>query len=132
MGTWGHGNLENDYALDELADRTETLVTELLERARTKESREWDEYDYTTLFVEFEILFALEAKGLVHSTLPAATEVRTLAADYIAGWDDFADELDQPFKGKRRKQIVKTFQRFAAMCAKRESPPPKRRKKKKR
>jgi hypothetical protein len=133
MGTWGHGNLENDYALDELADRNAKLVATMLERARGSESREWDEYDHTTLFVEFEILFALDDHGLLNAgSLPPSAEIRTLAEDFIAEWDAYAAaDLQQPYKGKRRAAIVKTFERFAVICAKREEPAPAKKKKEK-
>ena len=116
MGTWGPGNLENDDALDELG----TLITELLGRARSSTSREPDEYDHTTLFVELEIALALDAHGLLDgSELPKTREVQALAQDYLAAWDRHIDALapKPDFKTKRRAVIVATFDRFANVCA---------------
>ena len=120
MGTWGHGNLDSDYARDELAGRSKTLVDALMERAARPDSREGDEYDYTTLFVELEIAIALDgAKLLVGSTLPAADAVRALATDYLAGWDANIDALEPTpeHKRERRRIIAATFERFAKLCA---------------
>lgn len=120
MGTWGPGNLENDYALDELSTRTSTLVGELLSRARSPSSREADDYDYTTLFVELEIAIALDARGLLSaSELPKTREVQALARDFIASWDANIDALSPKpeFKRKRRAVILATFDRFAKICA---------------
>lgn len=119
MGTWGPGNLENDYALDELADRNHGLVASLLERARRKSSREGGDYDYTTLFVDFEVLFALDkAKLLVECTLPSPDEVEELKRDFLNDWDSNIDAI-QPkpeFKKARRRTIVRTFSRFKRIC----------------
>jgi hypothetical protein len=126
VGTWGHGNLDSDYALDELSSRTTELVEGLMDRARTAESREADEWDYTTLFVELEIVFALEAANLMHAArLPLATEVRELAADYIADWDEYIVELDPTanHESERRRIILESFERFAVICEKHARPP---------
>lgn len=127
MGTWGHGNLDSDYALDELSTRTKDLLTQLLLRAQRKTSREYDEYDHTTLFVEFEIVFALDAAGLMGTgKFPSAAAVRALAVEFLAGYDAYM-EAAWP---ERRATIEETFQRFAAMCEAHEgtaplpSPPP--------
>ncbi|MBA2543824.1 MAG: hypothetical protein H0V17_29540 [Deltaproteobacteria bacterium] len=115
MGTWGHGNLESDYALDELSTRANELLTSLLRRAQRKESREYDEYDHTTLFVEFEIVFALDAHGIMRNgTFPIADLVRALAQDFLAAYDVYMD-TSWP---ERRAKIVETFERFAALCDK--------------
>lgn len=88
MGTWGPGNLENDYAAEELSDRCNTLLKALLERAALKESRKGDEYHYTTLYVDFEILFALARAGLWSPTsMPTPEEIKALRNDYLKDWD---------------------------------------------
>jgi hypothetical protein len=123
MGTWGPGNLQNDYALDELGERSRVLIEALLERARRKTSRESDEYDYTTLFVEIEIVFALHAKRLLEtSCLPPAEEIEQLKQSYLRDWDAYIDSL-QPtagFKRDRRRVIVATFNRLKRICLLRE------------
>lgn len=119
MGTWGPGNLENDYALDELGERSQKLVNGLLRRARSKRSREADEYDHTTLFVEFEILFALDARKLLSAELPDPNEVETLKQRFLKDWDAHIDALEPKpdYKRKRRQVIARTFDRFKRICA---------------
>lgn len=117
MGTWGPNNLDNDYALDELGVRIDKLVKRLLLRARKKTSREGDEYDYTTLFVEFEILFAMEDRKLILercSVMPTPDQVETLKLNYISAWDKNIDALEptEDHKRDRRKAILQTFNRF--------------------
>ena len=116
MGTWGEGNLDNDYALDELGERSSELLKSLIDRAQRPESREPDEYDYTTLFVEFEIVFALETHGLLSPgrSLLTPKEAESLRDRYIEGWDQKIDSVapTDDHKRKRRKVIVKTFDRF--------------------
>ena len=117
MGTWGPKNLDNDYALDELGDRIDKLVKRLWSRAKKKTSREGDEYDYTTLFVEFEILFAMEDRKLVRDccgVMPTPAEVEKVKLDYIQAWDKNIDALEptEDQKRDRRKAILQTFNRF--------------------
>ena len=123
MGTWGHGNLDNDSAWDELFDRSAELVKAIMERAKSKTSREFDEYDYTTLFVEFEILFALESKGLFSGhTLPGANEVEALKTDFISDWVEYiGDQASDDHLKKRRQCIMRTFNRFQKLCVKYET-----------
>jgi hypothetical protein len=119
MGTWGDGNLQNDSALDELADRTSGMVKALIDRAKRPSSRECDDYDYTTLFVDFEIIFALDAKRLLESTaLPSPDEVEELKWDYIRDWDVNIDQLGPTpeHKKSRRRCILRTFDRFKRIC----------------
>jgi len=117
MGTWGAGNLESDYALDELSQRAHDLIVEMLLRWQRLDSREWDEYDHTTLFVELELVFALAAKGLIPSGrfIPAPAVVRTLIADWLVGYD--AVMGDEPWP-ERRTRIAATFAKFVALCEK--------------
>ena len=88
MGTWGAGNLESDYALDELSQRAHDLIVEMLLRWQRPDSREWDEYDHTTLFVELELVFALAAERLSiwyeHGQWPTEAQGASLAADWLS------------------------------------------------
>lgn len=120
MGTWGAGNLDNDYALDELCDRSAKLVRSMMARARRKRSREADEYDYTTLFVEFEIVFALESKGLLMGELPEPEQVEELKLSFIADWEPYYKDMaasKEHFK-ERRQCICRSFNRFKRICVK--------------
>jgi hypothetical protein len=119
MGTWGHGNLDSDYAFDELSTRTTELLTQILERAQRKTSREFDEYDYTTLFVELEIAFALDAAKLLREAkFPSGDAVRALAQDFIADWAAYLgeDNATPAHVDGRRAVILESFERFAKIC----------------
>lgn len=119
MGTWGPGNLDNDYAHCELADRSVDLINTMMERARRKKSREFDEYDYTTLFVELEIVFALDAKGLLKSyALPTPDEVEELKWDFVRDWETCYKEGNGRIDAARRRCILQTFNRFKRLCKK--------------
>lgn len=119
MGTWGAGNLDSDYALDALSIRSSQLVRDIYQRAHGQRSREADEWAYTELFVDLEILFALDGAGLVRGTsCPAGSEVRALAQNYLAAWEAYYLQL-APATGAleaRRQVIVATFERFAVLC----------------
>jgi hypothetical protein len=98
-----------------------TLIEALMERARSKASREWDQYDYTTLFVEFEIVFALHARGLMaEHSWPTPAEVEELKKSFISDWDagiPKGPDVSEHW-AKRRRVILRTFSRFKRLCAK--------------
>ena len=123
MGTWGPKNLDSDYALDELHSRSAELIASLLGRARSKTSRQCDEYDYTTLFVEFEIVFAPADHGLLNCELPPPTDVVELADNYIRDWAVQINELgaSESHKRERRQVIESTFRRFRVLCEERQA-----------
>ena len=119
MGTWGPGNLENDSALCELSDRSHKLVKTMMARAKRKRSRRYDEYDYTTLFVELEIIFALESKGLLSGVLPEPDDVESLKTGFINDWESyFLNLVPDANLDARRKCITRTFNKFKRICAK--------------
>ena len=114
MGIWGPKNLDNDY---ELGERIDKLVKRLWSRAKKKTSRKGDEYDYTTVFVEFEILFAIDDRKLLQNrcgVMPTPNEVEAVKLDYIRDWDKNIDALEPTEEHKRdhRKAILQTFNRF--------------------
>jgi hypothetical protein len=117
MGVWGPGNLDSDYALDELSERGAELLNGLLLRWQRKLSWEYDEYDHTTLFVEFELVFALADKGLFPSgrTIPSPGIVRGQALAWLAGYDAYMTTQGGPWV-ERRAIIASTFERFAKLC----------------
>lgn len=118
MGTWGPGNLDNDYAAEALSMRGQELVQGFLDRARRSESREADEWDYTTLFVELEILFALDERGLLRGPLPDPGDIQALSTDYLTGWDAMIDEVGptEAHKVGRRRIIEQSFERLRQLC----------------
>lgn len=121
MGTWGHGNLDSDMAIDELSRISNNLVEQLLSRAKRKESREYDEDDYTLLFVEFEILFALDARNLFQpSKLPTPDEIDYLRADFIDEWEPYFRSAVQRSRDvtARKRRIVSTFNKLRKITEK--------------
>ena len=122
MGTWGPGNLENDYALNICDDNTARLMRGILKRVRSDTARGWDEYDHDKLFFDFEVLFALESKGLTSwQFFPNAESVREMKEDYISGWLAYLKkdyDSSEAFWKQRRKVIEKTFERFRKLCEK--------------
>lgn len=121
MGTWGSGNLDNDTALDELGDRSADLVKQLWTRLQTQESWEADEWAHAALFVDFEVLFALEAGGVFNGwTLPPVDEFDAISVGWLAGWGDYFEGMGatEAFAAERRAVIDATFSKFRDICAK--------------
>lgn len=118
MGTWGTGNLDNDHAEEELFTRGQGLLHSFLQRARCSTSREPDEYDYTTLFVELELLLALDQRGLLRGPLVDPAEIQALASDYLAEWDAMIDDFgsSEAHKAGRRVAIEQSFEQLRQIC----------------
>jgi hypothetical protein len=96
MGTWGPGNLDSDGALDEVAERSHALVEQLWRRLHTRQSWETDEIEYDALFVDFEIVFALEANGVFDGyALTQLENFEQVRDRWLAGWDDYIDRLER-------------------------------------
>ena len=64
MGTWGAGNTENDTALDIVGEKSDALIKSVIDALNTKESTEADEFAYGLMFLEMEMIFALDAHKL--------------------------------------------------------------------
>ena len=115
MGYWGPGNLDSDYALDELSFRTDKLVRSFLRRARKKVSREWDEYEHTALLMDFEYFFALESRGLLVGQLPEPEAIDTLKASFLADYDAYCEDQPRP---AFRTVLARNFSRLRRICVK--------------
>ncbi len=59
MGTWGAGNLDSDYALDELSQRAQDLIVEMLLRWQ----RSHEVVEYTPSLAEWKITAGIWAFG---------------------------------------------------------------------
>ena len=59
MGTWAHGNFDNDTALDWLDDITGQLLDEIAEAMESPELREADELDADLVPCRIELLCAM-------------------------------------------------------------------------
>ena len=121
MGTWGSGNLQCDGALDEIGERSAGLIKKLWTRAQNSESWEADEGEHDALFVDFEIMFALEAGHVFNGwDLPAPADVDRVCERWLAGWDEYFQGMgaSEEFAAERRGVIEVTFARFREICAK--------------
>ncbi|VAW82787.1 hypothetical protein MNBD_GAMMA12-2910 [hydrothermal vent metagenome] len=121
MGVWGVGNIENDYAWDELEERSNKLVRALLKRAKKKTGQHFDMDDHYILFVEFEIVFAFESRGLLCAPLPIPTEIEDLKLKFVKGWlKSFTEEscASEDTINDRERVIVNTFNKFKRICKK--------------
>lgn len=116
MGTWNHGNLDCDSASDILYEQSKELVDETLKLAGSELACEYDDYDYAKLFVNFEVLFALEQAQLLRY-YPNPGQVAELKDSYLASWDACTDENGNGWD-HRRAVIAETFDRFRLICQK--------------
>ncbi len=124
MGTWGSGNLDSDGTLDIVADRSMQLITGLWGRLQQQQSWEADESDHDELFVDFEMLFALESAGAFNGWgLPPVAELDPVCERWLAGWAEYFPGLgpSEEFMAERRGVIEDTFARFREICAKYEA-----------
>lgn len=117
MGTWAHGNFDNDTALDWLAEITGTLLNEIQEAMNSPESLEADEWDGDTVPCKIELLCVMNENGMT-PTWPEKATLEGWKATYLDVWDSSIDELDPDpdYKLQRRATLVKTFDRML-QCA---------------
>jgi hypothetical protein len=125
MGTWGHGNFENDGAAEHLIALCRPLVEQIRQTVANPELMQPDEDDSDVMMANIEILGALgrtigrtdkEAIGdmIFPFPYPPASEIETWKREYLKIWDAYIDGL-QPqaeFKSARRKTITETFDRL--------------------
>ncbi|MEX8193759.1 DUF4259 domain-containing protein [Comamonas guangdongensis] len=117
MGTWSHGNFDNDTALDWLDDITGQLLDEIAEAMESPACLEADEPDADLVPCRIELLCAMAEKGMP----PQWPDVETLAEwkrIYLEVWDSSIDELEpsEDYKQGRRATLVATFDRMLALA----------------
>ena len=117
MGTWAHGNFDNDTALDWLDDITGQLLDEIAEAMDSPQSLEADELDADLVPCRIELLCAMAEKGMP----PHWPDVQVLAQwkqIYLQAWDASIDELEPSpdYKRERRATLVATFDRMLALA----------------
>ena len=117
MGTWAHGNFDNDTALDWLGDITGQLLDEIAEAMDSRELLEADELDADLVPCRIELLCAMAEKGMP----PQWPDVQLLAQwkqIFLQAWDASIDELEpsEDYKRERRATLVATFDRMLALA----------------
>ena len=117
MGTWAHGNFDNDTALDWLDDITGQLLDEIAGAMDSPQSLEADELDADLVPCRIELLCAMAEKGMP----PRWPDVQLLAQwkqIYLQAWDASIDELEPApdYKRDRRATLVATFDRMLALA----------------
>lgn len=117
MGTWAHGNFDNDTALDWLDDITAQLLDEISEAMDSPETLQADELDADLVPCRIELLCAMAEKGMP----PQWPDVQVLAQwkqIFLQAWDASIDELEPTadYKRDRRNTLVATFDRMLALA----------------
>lgn len=117
MGTWAHGNFDNDAALDWLDDITGQLLDEIAEAMESPELLEADELDADLVPCRIELLCAMAEKGMP----PQWPDVQLLAQwkqIFLQAWDSSIDGLEpsEEYKRERRATLVATFDRMQALA----------------
>ncbi|MDR3064874.1 MULTISPECIES: DUF4259 domain-containing protein [Comamonas] len=118
MGTWSHGNFDNDTALDWLADITGQLLDEIAEALDSPEALLAGEPESDLVPCRIELLCAM-AEGGMHPLWPDVQTLEHWKATYLQAWEESIDELepDEGYKQERRIVIVETFDRMIALAA---------------
>ena len=130
MGTWGHGNFENDTAADHLCELCAPLLDQIRTAVEDKTEMEPDEPTSDWMMANVEILAVLgenigrTGKDWVGDfafpfPLPDPDEVDSWKQAYLEVWDGDIDDLEPSpeYKTNRRATIVATFDRLAKAAA---------------
>ena len=114
MGAWGHGNLENDGAMDFVSEFSEELFNRVFELLKHPNGHEYDNGEIDELFVRIEMILALHKKGLISASRDRG-ELHTLFDPYLARWEAYY-QGNAP--AKRRRVMERTFRRLSKVVKK--------------
>jgi hypothetical protein len=111
MGTWGHGNFEDDTAADHLSEITGRLVNEITEAMSNPSELAPDEYWGCAVPCNIEILSLIASKNWTGTILPDPMTIEEWKSIYMTTWEDYIDELEPEleYKTQRHQLLVKTF-----------------------
>jgi Domain of unknown function (DUF4259) len=111
MGTWGHGNFEDDTAADHLSEITGRLVNEITDAMANPSELTPDEYWGCAVPCNIEILSLLASQHWAGTILPDADTIEEWKSIYLTTWENYIDELEpeQEYKTQRHQLLVKTF-----------------------
>lgn len=118
MGTWSHGNFDNDTALDWLDDITGQLLDEIAEAMASPQSLEADEPDADLVPCRIELLCVMAENGM-EPQWPASATLARWKETFLAAWDASIDALepDADYRHNRRLTLEATFDRMLALAA---------------
>lgn len=118
MGTWSHGNFDNDAALDWLGDTTGQLIAEIQEAMASPDSMQADEWDGDIVPCRIELLCVMAENGMA-PRWPDLQELQQWKQIYLREWDGSIDELDpdEDYRRDRRETLVATFDRMLKLAA---------------
>ena len=113
MGTWAHGNFDNDTALDWLGEVAGKLLHEIAEAMNSPESLEAGEWDSDTVPCKAELLCVMSENGM-RPNWPEASVLEQWKNIYLSAWESSIDDLDPDadYKIKRRTVLEETFDRM--------------------
>ncbi|MET9656597.1 DUF4259 domain-containing protein [Streptomyces sp. NPDC006510] len=119
MGTWGSGNFDSDAAADHLSGITGRLVSEIEEAmAGDPVGLEPDEYYGVTVPCNVELLCLIVEQNHVGASVPEPAVVEGWKKTFMDVWERTIDGLEpkQEYKEDRRAELIRTFDRLAALA----------------
>jgi hypothetical protein len=111
MGTWGHGNFDNDTSADHLSILTGQLIKEITQAMAEPRELEPDEYWGCAVPCNIELLTLIARQHWVGAALPKPATVEERRTTYMAVWEEYIDQLElaEPDKAERRAVLARTF-----------------------
>ncbi len=129
MGTWGHGNFENDTAAEYLVEFCQPLLEQIRKAVADPKSLEPDECDSDIMMANIEILVVMgenigrTTEDIIGDSLfpfpyPVVEEIEQWKSAYLQVWDYYIDSLTPSpnYRKKRRELIVNTFDRLSKVA----------------
>lgn len=115
MGSWGHGNFDNDTAADHLGIVTARLVDEITRAMADPSELEPDEYWGVAVPCNVELLCVIAEQSWTGVTLPSPETVETWRTTYLDVWESTIDDLEPApdDRAQRRAVLDATFDRLA-------------------
>lgn len=117
MGAWGHGNLDNDGAQDELAEICDGLFARVIELLKHPRVHEFDDLEICELFVKIEMIFALSEHGMVNSS-PEKSELKPLLTPFLQRWAEYYHKAGHNPPSKRLHVMNESFNRLLEIASK--------------
>ena len=123
MGTWSHGNFDNDTAADHLSLLTQRLIDEIAEAMEDPSEVEPDEYWGVTVPCNLELLYVIAKRGYVGCMLPESETLVRWKETYMSVWERTIDGLDPKpeHRRKRRRALLRTFSQLLRLIREREA-----------
>ena len=125
MGTWGHGNFDDDTSAQHLWALTDRLVKEVSTAMADPEKITPEEYWGCAIPSNIEVLNVVARQKWHGTALPSVAVAEQWKRDYLAVWDEWMDRLEArpEYKTKRREVLMRTFDELARHALWREKEP---------